>query len=209
MTQILHQDSPLQRGHIIELSPQERREIDAACAHYPQRRAAAIEGLKVVQKYRGWVSDGNIEALARFLEMPPGELDGVATFYNLIFRQPVGKHVIMLCDSVCCWIKGSDGLQAHLSKTLGIQLGQTTDDGLFTLLPTVCLGDCDRAPTMMIDDQQHAHLTAEKIDQLIDALRAQASQPASSTSSNSLTSKPASSKPASSKPATSSGGELR
>ncbi|MEH6577813.1 MAG: NADH-quinone oxidoreductase subunit NuoE [Amphritea sp.] len=164
-------ENSLQAVHLNELSAVERREIEAECAHLPQRRAAAIEGLKIVQKYRGWVSDGTIEALARFLDMPPCELDGVATFYNLIFRQPVGKHVIMLCDSVCCWIKGSDGLRQHLSQTLGIEPGQTTEDGLFTLLPIVCLGDCDRAPTLMIDDQQHGNLTTEKVDELIAAIR--------------------------------------
>ena len=163
-------DSTVATKLINELSSQERREIEAECAHYPQRRAAAIEGLKIVQKHRGWVSDGSLQALARLLEMPSGELEGVATFYNLIFRRPVGKHVIMLCDSVCCWIKGSESLRQHLCKRLAIEPGQTTEDGLFTLLPIVCLGDCDRAPTMMIDGQQYAHLTPESIDAILDRL---------------------------------------
>ncbi|MCW8884702.1 MAG: NADH-quinone oxidoreductase subunit NuoE [Motiliproteus sp.] len=152
---------------IISLSAVERREIEAECRHYPKRQAAAIEGLKVVQKHRGWVSDGSIQALAKFLEMPVGELEGVATFYNLIFRQPVGKHVIMVCDSVCCWVKGSDPLTQHIGNRLGIKPGQTSEDGLFTLLPIVCLGDCDRAPTLMIDGQQHGHVDADKLDQLL------------------------------------------
>ncbi len=150
-----------------ELSDIEREEIEAECAHYPQRRAAAIEGLKIVQKHRGWVSHGSLQALARFLEMPEGELDGVATFYNLIFRQPVGKHVILLCDSVCCWIKDAESINKHLCDKLGIQPGETTADGEYTLLPIVCLGDCDRAPTMMIDGEQFAHLTPDKIDQIL------------------------------------------
>lgn len=155
-----------------ELSAIERQEIEAECAHYPERRAAAIEGLKIVQQHRGWVSDGSLQALARFLEMPAGELDGVATFYNLIFRQPVGKHVIMVCDSVCCWMKGADSISASLTEKLGIQPGQTTADGLFTLLPTVCLGDCDHAPTLMIDDQQHGDLTPERLEGLLASLGA-------------------------------------
>ncbi len=166
-----------QRLEAIEvnaLSETERREIEIECGHYPQRRAAAIEGLKIVQKHRGWVSDGSLRALARLLEMPEGELDGVATFYNLIYRKPVGRHVILLCDSVCCWIRGCEALRQHLCDKLQIQPGQTTADGLFTLLPVVCLGDCDRAPTMMIDGDQHAHLTTEKLDRLIDELRARA-----------------------------------
>ncbi|WP_207062819.1 NADH-quinone oxidoreductase subunit NuoE [Motiliproteus sp. SC1-56] len=155
-----------------ELSPLERQEIEAECAHYPERRAAAIEGLKVVQKHRGWVSDGSLQALAELLQMPVGELEGVATFYNLIFRQPVGRHVILLCDSVCCWIKGRDDLNRRLCQRLGIKPGETSADGQFTLLPTVCLGDCDRAPTLMIDHQQHGNLTPEKIDRLLDQLQA-------------------------------------
>lgn len=157
-----------------ELSSSEQQQIDAECNHYPQRRAAAIEGLKIVQQHRGWVSDGTLKALARYLEMPEGELDGVATFYNLIFRQPVGTHVILLCDSVCCWIKGSDSLNQYLCDKLGIQPGQTTSDGRFTLLPIVCLGDCDRAPTLMVDDQQHGNLTPAKVDQILAALSTEA-----------------------------------
>lgn len=153
-----------------ELSAIECQQIDIECSHYPQRRAAAIEGLKIVQQHRGWVSDGSLKALARYLEMPEGELDGVATFYNLIFRQPVGEHVIMLCDSVCCWIKGSESLNQYLCDKLGIQPGQTTRDGLFTLLPIVCLGDCDRAPTLMVDGQQHGNLTPAKVDQILTEL---------------------------------------
>ncbi|MEH6651830.1 MAG: NADH-quinone oxidoreductase subunit NuoE [Motiliproteus sp.] len=153
-----------------ELSSIERQQIDAECGHYPQRRAAAIEGLKIVQQHRGWVSDGTLKALARYLEMPEGELDGVATFYNLIFRQPVGSHVIMLCDSVCCWIKGSDKLNQYLCDKLDIQPGQTTPDGRVTLLPIVCLGDCDRAPTLMVDGQQHGNLTPDRLDQILAGL---------------------------------------
>ncbi len=155
-----------------ELSTIEQQEIDAECAHYPERRAAAIEGLKIVQKHRGWVSDGSIQALARFLAMPAGELEGVATFYNLIFRQPVGKHVILVCNSVCCWMKGADSIRAALTEKLAIQPGQTTPDGLVTLLPIVCLGDCDHAPTLMIDDQQYGNVTPERIAALLDSLGA-------------------------------------
>jgi len=91
----------------------------------------------------------------------------VATFYNLIYRQPVGRHVILLCDSVSCWIMGYDNLRDHLKSRLGIDLGGTTPDGRFTLLPSVCLGACDHAPVMMIDDDLHLDLTPERIDQIL------------------------------------------
>jgi NADH-quinone oxidoreductase subunit E len=91
----------------------------------------------------------------------------VATFYNLIFRKPVGKHVIMVCDSVSCWIMGEERLIDHLQRKLGIKPGETTPDGMFTLLPTVCLGHCDQAPVMMLDGEIIANLTEEKIDEVL------------------------------------------
>ena len=94
--------------------------------------------------------------------MTPDELDGVATFYNLIFRKPVGRHVIMLCDSVSCWIMGYERLRAQPDDAAGHRLGETTADGRFTLLPIVCLGACDHAPAMMIDDDLHGDLDAER-----------------------------------------------
>ena len=149
------------------LSEQERREIEAELQHYRQRRAACIEAMKIVQRHRGWVSDEALADIGEMLQMTVHELDGVATFYNLIFRRPVGRHVILICNSVSCWIMGYHGLREHLTKRLGIELGQTTEDGRFTLLPVVCLGDCDHAPTMMVDGELHRDLTPEKIDELL------------------------------------------
>jgi NADH-quinone oxidoreductase subunit E len=149
------------------LSAEERREIEAELAHYPQKQAVCIEAMKIIQRHRGWVSDDAIKDLAALLEMTPDELDGVATFYNLIFRQPVGKHVILLCDSVTCWIMGYDRLRQHLTSRLGIQLGETSPDGRFTLLPIVCLGTCDHAPALMIDNDLHRDLDSTKLDEIV------------------------------------------
>jgi NADH-quinone oxidoreductase subunit E len=149
------------------LSIEERREIEAELAHYPQKQAVCIEAMKIIQRHRGWVSDEAIKDLAALLEMTPDEIDGVATFYNLIFRQPVGKHVILLCDSVTCWIMGYDRLRQHLTSRLGIQLGETSPDGRFTLLPIVCLGTCDHAPALMIDNDLHRDLDSTKLDEIV------------------------------------------
>jgi NADH-quinone oxidoreductase subunit E len=92
----------------------------------------------------------------------------VATFYNLIFRKPVGKHVIMVCDSVSCWIMGYDKIRERLCSRLAIELGQTTVDNRFTLLPIVCLGACDHAPVMMVDGDLHVDLDDRKIDQVLE-----------------------------------------
>jgi NADH-quinone oxidoreductase subunit E len=149
------------------LSEQEKKEIEAATGHYPMKRAAGIDALKIVQKHRGWISDEVLSQVADVLEMSATDLDAVATFYNFIFRRPVGRHVILVCDSVSCWIMGYDTIADHLQHRLGIGFGETTSDGRFTLLPNVCLGACDRAPAMMIDDQLYGELDAEKIDDIL------------------------------------------
>jgi len=143
-------------------------EIEEHIKHYPRKQAAVIEALKVVQAHRGYVSDESVKDIADFLEMTPDEVDSVATFYNLIFRKPVGEHVILLCDSVSCWIMGYENVRDHLKKKLNIDLGQTTQDGKFTLLTVPCLGACDRAPAMMVDNDLHGNLTAEKIDEILE-----------------------------------------
>ena len=153
------------------LSEDEKREIEEQLKHYDTKRPAFIEALKIVQRYRGWVSDEAIQDIAAFLEMTPDELDNVATFYNLIFRRPVGKYVILLCDSVSCWLLGYDAVRERIRERLGIGLGETTADGTFTLLPNVCLGTCDHAPAMMINDELYRDLTVERVDEILEQVR--------------------------------------
>jgi NADH-quinone oxidoreductase subunit E len=140
------------------LTEEERREIESELARYPTREAGSIDALRIVQRHRGWISDEAVQDIAGFLRISTTELDSVATFYNLIFRKPVGRHVILLCDSVSCWIMGYERLREHLCSRLEIGLGQTTSDDRFTLLPVVCLGCCDHAPAMMIGDDLHLDL---------------------------------------------------
>jgi NADH-quinone oxidoreductase subunit E len=140
------------------LTAEELKEIEHELAHYEQPSAATIEALKIVQKHRGWVPDDAVKDIAAVLKTSAADVDSVATFYNLIFRKPVGRHVIFQCDSVSCHVMGADGLRAKLVKQLGIKPGQTTPDGRFTLLPIVCLGTCDRAPAMLIDQTLHRDL---------------------------------------------------
>ena len=112
------------------LTDQEIKEINRELDHYEQKRAACVEALKIIQQHRGWVSDESIRDIAKHLDMSPDELDNVATFYNLIFRKPVGKHIILICDSISCWIMGYDDIRDHLFNRLGINsLGQTSSDG--------------------------------------------------------------------------------
>ncbi|MEO7142824.1 MAG: NADH-quinone oxidoreductase subunit NuoE [Bryobacteraceae bacterium] len=150
------------------LTAEERQEIEAEMARYPTKEAVCIDAMKIVQRHRGWVSDDGIRDIGELLGMSPADLDGVATFYNLIFRKPVGRHVIMLCDSVSCWIMGYDRLRAHLTGRLGIRFGETTPDNRCTLLPIVCLGACEGAPAMTIDNNLHVNLDPDKIDKLLE-----------------------------------------
>jgi NADH-quinone oxidoreductase subunit E len=146
------------------LTAEEISDIETEAAHYPKREAVCIDALRIVQRHRGWISDESLRDIAGHLGMSPTDLDSVATFYNLIFRKPVGRHVILLCDSVSCWITGYDRLRTHLRERLGVDLGETTLDKRFTLLPIVCLGCCDHAPAMMVDSDLHSDLDSHKID---------------------------------------------
>ena len=152
------------------LTDEERRDIEKELRQNEQKRAAAVEVLKIVQKHRGWVSD-EIHDLAGILGMTPAELDAVATFYSLIYRKPVGRHVILVCDSVSCWVMGYENIVDHLTSRLGIGLNETSAGGRFTLLPVACLGACDRAPAMMIDETLYTDLTPEKLDGILEEYR--------------------------------------
>lgn len=141
--------------------------IQAALSHYPERSAASIEALKLIQKHHGWVSDDALSALAELLQCSPEDLDSIATFYNLIFRKPVGRTVIYCCDSVSCWMLGGDDVRERLCARLGIGLGETTPDGAYTLLPSVCLGACDHAPVLMVGERLCQDVTPDSVDALL------------------------------------------
>jgi len=149
------------------LSRDERMEIEEELKGREFKRAASIDALKVVQRRRGWVDDQGLKDVAAMLEMTPSELDSVATFYNLIFRRPVGSHVILVCNTISCWMMGCDNLLKRLTERLGVPLGATSPDGEFTLLPVPCLGACDQSPVMMVDGKLYGGLTPEKVDEVL------------------------------------------
>ena len=149
------------------LSKEEIELIEKEAVKFPVKSAASIEALKIVQDKQKWVSDESLAEVAGILEMSVTELENVATFYNVIFRKPVGRHVIFLCDSISCYVMGYENILELLNKKLGISYGETTKDDRFTLLPIQCLGNCDQAPAMMVDSDLHSNLTSEKIDELL------------------------------------------
>ena len=147
------------------LTEQEIAEIESEISHLPNRPTAAIDALKIVQVYRGWISDESLNAIANLLGMSAEELDGIATFYNLIYRQPVGEKVILYCDSVSCWLMDGDKVCKKIKQKLNVDYGETTADNKYTLLPVTCLGDCDHAPAMMVGDELHHDLTIDNIEE--------------------------------------------
>ena len=154
------------RSKIEPLNAVEEQQIADQVSHYPQPQAATIEALKIVQQQQGWVSDGKLKAIAERLNMSPDQVDSVATFYNKIYRRPVGNTVITLCDSISCWIMGYEGLREAICRELQISLGQTTSDQQITLLPTPCLGACNRAPAVMVGEELHGPVSAEQLIRL-------------------------------------------
>lgn len=135
----------------------------------PYKKAAVIEALKIVQKERGWISDNSIREVANYLEMSPAEVDSVATFYNLIFRKPVGRHVILICDSISCYVMKYEELYKALQSMLQIRFGETTADQRFTLLPNACLGCCDKAPALMVDEDLYTNVEKEQLERILNA----------------------------------------
>ena len=129
------------------LTEEEKKEIQEEIKQYPYPAVACIDALKIIQQRRGWVSDESIKDIAQILGISNEDVDGVATFYSRIYRKPVGRNVILICDSISCMIMGYESIYAYI--------------------PNSCLGDCDHAPAMMINNDHYNNLTVEKIDELL------------------------------------------
>lgn len=150
------------------LTENERDEILKEVRLSPYPAVACLEALKIVQHHRGWIADDAVIDIARFLDIPAEKVEGVASYYSRIYRSPVGRHVILVCDSITCMIMDYHSIYEHIASKLGIGFGETTADKRFTLLPVSCLGDCDHAPSMMINDELYNRVNPEIIDQLLE-----------------------------------------
>ena len=144
------------------LTDDELAEIESELRDCPERRACCVEALKIVQRHHRWVSDEDLAEIAHLLAMSVDELDGVATFYPFIYRRPVGRHVILVCDSMVCWTMGYEDVVRTIGDELGISLGETSSDDRFTLLPISCIGECDHAPAFIIDSDVYRDMTPER-----------------------------------------------
>ena len=152
------------------LSEEEISAIEHEVSILETRASASIDALKIVQSHRGWISDESLFALSKLLKVSTADLEEVATFYNLIYRQPVGQHVIHICDSIACHLSGFSDVLTAIKKHLSIDYGQTTSDGSFTLLSNPCLGGCDKAPVMKIGHQHYEYLTPDKAISILEEL---------------------------------------
>ena len=154
----------------VTLTPAEKSQIDEALSHVPFASGASIDALKIIQQHRGWVSDGCLTALAEHMNLTTADLDAVATFYNLIFRQPIGKVVLHPCDGISCDLMGGKKIRQCLNKQLNIGDGQTTADNQFTLIPLPCLGACDKAPVMIASEQLFELMTTDEVPNILATL---------------------------------------
>ncbi|AAR36833.1 NADH-quinone oxidoreductase subunit NuoE [Geobacter sulfurreducens] len=150
-----------------------KKELQARVAHAVTSREAAVDVMKALQRHYGWLTDEAVGEAAELLGLTPLQVEELATFYEMIYRRPVGKRVIHVCDSISCWALGGESLMAHLAAALNIEPGGTTADGLFTLLPCCCLGNCGEAPTLMVGDTLHGRVTLERAGEILATERRQ------------------------------------
>ncbi|GJL72305.1 MAG: NADH-quinone oxidoreductase subunit E [Nitrosomonas sp.] len=137
---------------------------------HPERRAAAVPIMQALQKERGYLNDAAIEEVAHLTGLSTTEVEELATFYTLIYRYPVGRHVVQICDSVCCSIRGADELLVAAEKYSGVPLGAVTPNGALSVLPSICLGLCDRAPAALVDGEGLGPLNKVGLEALLRSL---------------------------------------
>ena len=134
-------------------------------------REAAVDVMKELQRHYGWLTDEAVQEAADLLGLSPLQVEELATFYEMIYRRSVGRHVIHVCDSISCWSLGGESLLKNFERLLGVTVGATTADGLFTLLPCCCLGNCGNAPAVMVAERQFGQVTPEQAETIVTDLR--------------------------------------
>ncbi len=159
------------------LTPEREAKIDELLSHYPVRQSALLPVLWVVQEQYGWISMDAMRYVAMRIGITPEQVREVVTFYSMYNERPVGQFHLQVCCTTPCMIMGSDDIIGYLEKKLGVTRGQTTDDGLFTVSQVECLGSCGTAPMLQVNREKYdENLTNEKVDTLIDDLRARAAK---------------------------------
>ncbi len=149
------------------------RKVEEIKRRYPNQMAAVLPVLWLAQEQFGWISEEVMHYVAELLAVPFSHILGVVTFYTMFNKKPVGKYHIQVCANVSCMLRGSDNLVEHLERELGVRVGETTPDQIFTLDEVECLGSCGTAPMMQVNDDYYDNLTPEKIDRLLDKFKNQ------------------------------------
>jgi NADH-quinone oxidoreductase subunit E len=161
----------------VLLKPETIERLQDQVSRARQPREAALDVLRAIQDENGWVSDEGVKLAARILGLTPLQVEELATFYDKIYRRPVGRRVVHVCDSICCWSRDGEKIYHYLQEKLGVSPGETTVDGVFTLLPTCCLGACGEAPAIIIGLTLYGRLTPERIDEILEKERLAALSP--------------------------------
>ena len=151
-----------------------KKSLEEKIAHADHARELVVDVMLALQEHYGYLNDEAVDEVASLMGMSPLEVEELATFYTFIYREPVGKFVIHVCDSLICWMDGYESIKNYLCKKLDITVGGTSADGLFTILPVCCIGYCDLSPAMLINRKVYGHLTPEKIDEILEKLKSEA-----------------------------------
>ena len=146
------------------------RRVDTIVARYPQPKAALLPVLWQCQDAKGWIEPAAENWVAARLGVSPAHVHGCVTFYTMYKQRPMGRHHIQVCTTLSCMLRGSDELLEHLKGRLGIDEGEVTPDGKFSLVRVECLGSCGTAPMFQLNDDFHEDLTLERVDRLLDGL---------------------------------------
>jgi len=144
-----------------------KHELEQRVSGAVTNREAAVDVMKELQRHYGWLTDEAVQEAAELLGLSPLQVEELATFYAMIYRRPVGRHVIHICDSISCWSVGGETLLKRFERLLGITVGATTADGMFTLLPCCCLGNCGKAPAVMVGERQFGPVTLEQAETML------------------------------------------
>jgi len=153
------------------ISNERQLRFDDLVRRYPEKRSALIPILHEVQAEVGYLSPEAIEWVAAYLGLSPADVMSVASFYDMLNLEPVGKHMIYVCQNLSCALLGAERLIRHLESTLGIRMGETTPDGLISLKRMECLASCGTAPAIQIDGTFYEKMTPKKLDDLLERLR--------------------------------------
>jgi len=162
-------------GPPFAFTPERRAALDEILTKYPpdRKRSAVLAALYLVQEQQGYLTASGMRHVAPILDMTPAEVEDVATYYVMFFREKVGKYVLQVCRTLSCALNGAERVTEALSEKLGIKVGETDPSGMFTLLEFECLGACDRGPVVMVNNEHwHECLKPEDAARLVDAIKA-------------------------------------